>query len=190
MYSHDLLPDVAYPVTPVVDNGKGGGAQPVLRCGPSDATATDITVGSTVLGTCGETIGTIGEVYYDNQTGRSDWATVSIGRHRCVIPLSEARVDGNTVWVLATAQQVRAAPHRDPATALTVEDKHDLDRHFRITDPHRGFVRRVAPQARLLGEPAKTARHGHAHRARDSGPNLSRTRMRGVTVCPPEALRC
>ena len=105
----------------------------------------DIRTGSTVLGTSGDPLGTIAEVFLDNQTAHSRWAVVSAGGHRCLIPLTEARVDKNTVWVPVTAKRVTSAPHHDPATTLTVDDDRDFDRHY-ATDQAPPFALSVAHQ--------------------------------------------
>lgn len=94
----------------------------------------DIPAGSTVIGISGEAIGITAAIYLDNQTGEPRWATVTTGGHRCLVPLTEARVDGDAVRVPFTADQVTSAPHHDPATALTVDDERDLDRHYAVHD--------------------------------------------------------
>lgn len=135
-FSNVLFPDFGHTATSVAD----AGAQRLSPSRLRDAVDVDIHTGAKVVGACGETIGPIAEVYLDNQTGCSDWAAVSIGRRRCLVPLAEARVSGDTVWVPVTAEQVHSAPHRDPATALTADDKRDLDRHFGGTCLGRPFT--------------------------------------------------
>jgi len=69
--------------------------------------------GRTVVGSDGEKIGTISEVYVDAETGKPEWATVSsglFGTKSNFVPLAGASPQGEDVRATATKEQVKDAP--------------------------------------------------------------------------------
>src|SRR3954454_8245055 len=70
-------------------------------------------IGSTAVGPDG-TLGTVGQVYLDDQTGRPEWATVRtglFGTKEAFVPLAEADLSGQDLRVPYVKDQVTGAPH-------------------------------------------------------------------------------
>ena len=69
--------------------------------------------GRTMIGSDGEKIGKISEIYEDPQTGKPEWATVSsglFGTKSNFVPLAGASPDGEDVRAQVTKDQVKDAP--------------------------------------------------------------------------------
>ncbi len=98
-------------------------------------TAATIPIGAVVAGDRGEMLGHVGAIYVEHATGRPTWAAVRGSRHSAVVPLARSRFDGTTLHLPFGAEQLRAAPHHDPATVLTHEDGEDLYRHYGLAPP-------------------------------------------------------
>lgn len=108
----------------------------------------DVSSGATIVGLDGATIGTVDDVYSDSTTGDVRWGTVTRAGHRHVVALAERRVLYGEIWVPFTVEDVLAAPHEDPATALTQDDEHDLDRHYESSP----FWGRPGPRSQRRGD--------------------------------------
>src|SRR3954447_21990973 len=89
--------------------------------------------GKTVRDRDGEKVGTLGDVYLDDETDRPAYAGVRTGlfrRNESIVPLAEAReVDGDVVVPYA-GEQIREAPNVDPDVALTDEEEDRLLGHY------------------------------------------------------------
>lgn len=97
--------------------------------------------GGQVVGSDGEKIGTVGQVYLDNETGNPSWVTVKtgwFGASESFVPLDEASLDGSTVTVPYDKATVKDAPHHDVDAELTAEEEQDLYSYYGLT--HAGGV--------------------------------------------------
>jgi len=111
-------------------------------------------VGRNVVGSDGEKIGTVEEIYLDTDNQQPEWISVTtgwFGTHRSLVPLTEASEDGAEVRVPYAKQQVKDAPHYDPGRELSEEEEGDLFRHYGEADAGRGSV---------TAEPSLTAQPG------------------------------
>jgi uncharacterized protein (TIGR02271 family) len=90
-------------------------------------------VGKNVMGSDGEKIGKVEELYFDTDSERPEWIAVTtgwFGTHRSLVPLAQASEEGDAVRVPYTKAQVQDAPHYDPGRELSEEDEADLFFHY------------------------------------------------------------
>jgi len=102
----------------------------------TDATAL---AGATVVGPGGEKLGTVDDVYENDETGRPEWAGVKsglFGDHVSLVPLAQAEHSGETLTVPYTKAQIKAAPHHDPGQELSTDDERQLFTHYGV--PYHG----------------------------------------------------
>jgi uncharacterized protein (TIGR02271 family) len=91
--------------------------------------------GRTIVGSEGEKIGTIKEIYEDQATGKPEWATVSggfLGMKSHFVPLAGASPSGEDVQVPVTKDQVKGAPGVDPDGDLSEQDEQLLFEHYGV----------------------------------------------------------
>ncbi|WP_043442536.1 DUF2382 domain-containing protein [Arthrobacter sp. L77] len=91
--------------------------------------------GGSVLGSDGEKIGSIGQVYLDDQTGEPSWVTAKtglFGTSESFIPLQGADVEGHDVRVPYSKHQVKDAPRIESDGNLSPEEEDRLYRHYEI----------------------------------------------------------
>jgi stress response protein YsnF len=95
-----------------------------------------------VVGGDGTKLGTVGAVYYDNNTDRPAWVAVRtglFGTHVSLVPLAAAELRGEELHVPFDKQRLRTAPHHDPGRELSPQDEIDLFDHYGLPydDPTR-----------------------------------------------------
>ncbi len=91
--------------------------------------------GGNVLGSDGEKIGSVGQVYLDDQTGEPSWVTAKtglFGTSESFVPLQGADVEGNDVRVPYTKQHVKDAPRIESDGNLSPEEEDRLYSHYEI----------------------------------------------------------
>ncbi|RBY79039.1 photosystem reaction center subunit H [Blastococcus sp. TF02-09] len=91
-------------------------------------------IGSTAHGTDGK-IGTVGEVYLDDETGRPEWATVHtglFGTKESFVPLAEADLSGSDLRLPYDKDKVKNAPQIDTDGHLSPEEEAELYRYYGI----------------------------------------------------------
>ncbi|WP_426225711.1 DUF2382 domain-containing protein [Pseudarthrobacter sp. DSP2-3-2b1] len=100
-----------------------------------------------VLSTDGDKIGSIGEVYADDDNGQPTWVTVKtglFGTSESFVPLETARVEGNDLVVPYSKDQVKDAPRIDTDSHLDPAEEDRLYQHYQLggaktyTDATRG----------------------------------------------------
>jgi uncharacterized protein (TIGR02271 family) len=99
--------------------------------------------GGNVLGSDGEKIGSIGQVYLDDQTGEPSWVTAKtglFGTSESFIPLQGADIEGHDVRVPYTKHQVKDAPRIDSDGSLSPEEEDRLYRHYEIGGGTGGYT--------------------------------------------------
>lgn len=105
--------------------------------------------GRAIVGSDGEQIGTVKEVYEDQHTGKPEWATVSsglFGMKSHFVPLAGASPHGEDVRLQVTKDQVKDAPGVDPDGELSEEEEQRLFEHYGCRTRPRAARR---PRARL-----------------------------------------
>ena len=89
----------------------------------------------TLVGSDGEKIGKITQIYEDPATGKPEWATVTSGlfgtKHNFV-PLAGASTSGEDVMVKVTKDQVKDAPGVDDDGELSEDEERRLFEHYNV----------------------------------------------------------
>lgn len=91
--------------------------------------------GRDVVGTGGEKIGSLEEVYLDTGSDRPEWATVKtglFGMKQSFVPLRDADPVGGKVLVPYSKDQVKDAPSVDPDGDLSPAEEERLYAHYGI----------------------------------------------------------
>ena len=91
-------------------------------------------IGSTAHGADGK-LGTVGEVYLDDETGRPEWATVRtglFGTKETFVPLAEADLSGSDLRLPYDTDKIKHAPKIDTDGHLSPEEEAELYRYYGI----------------------------------------------------------
>jgi len=105
-------------------------------------------IGSTAVGTDGK-LGTVGEVYLDDETGSPEWATVRtglFGTKEAFVPLADADIADGELRVPFDKDKVKNAPHIDSEGHLSPAEEEELYRYYGNGN---GFGTGTAPVADL-----------------------------------------
>ena len=108
----------------------------------------------------GDKIGSIGDVYLDEQTGQPEWLTVKtglFGTRESFVPTAKARAEGDTVRVPYEKSHVKDAPNVDADGALSQDEESRLYRHYGLDYAES----RSAPGCRGTPRPRQAARPRH-----------------------------
>jgi uncharacterized protein (TIGR02271 family) len=130
--------------------------------------------GRNIVGSDGEKIGKLSEVYDDRETGEPEWATVSgglFGTKSNFVPLAGASPAGEDVRVQVTKDQVKDSPGVETDGELSEQDKQRLFEHYGV--PYTSAGSTTAP-----GRPngGQTDRRGEGNDT--SGPNTDEAMTR------------
>ena len=82
--------------------------------------------GRTIIGSDGEKIGKVDELYLDRQSDQPEWARVHtgfLGTKRSFVPLAGASPKGEDVVVRVSKAQVKDAPGVDPDGELSEQEE-------------------------------------------------------------------
>jgi len=88
---------------------------------------------ATVYAQDGDKIGTVGQVFLDDETNTPNWVTVKtglFGTSETFVPLDRATVQGDDVHVPYTKDKVKDAPRVDVDQHLSVEEEDELYRYY------------------------------------------------------------
>ena len=91
--------------------------------------------GVTVHDSDGGKIGKVSDVYLDQDTSRPEWAAVKTGMfggHVSLVPLANANFDGEALKVPYSKDQVKNAPHQDPAQELSPTQEAEIFEHYGV----------------------------------------------------------
>jgi len=97
---------------------------------------------SDVIDVDGNKIGSIGQVYLDDQTGQPSWVTVKtgwFGLKETFVPLERAVVGNGQIKVPFTESKVKEAPRVDPDKHLDADEEAQLYEYY-------GFTTVTAPE--------------------------------------------
>ena len=90
-------------------------------------------IGSTAVGPDGK-LGTVGQVFLDDETGRPEWATVRtglFGTKEAFVPLAEADLSGQDLRVPYDKDKVKGAPHVEADSGhLSQQEEAELYRYY------------------------------------------------------------
>ena len=113
--------------------------------------------GGSVVGIDGDSIGKIGQVYLDNDSGNVSWVTVKtgfFGASEAFVPTDQATVSGDTVTAPYDKAKVKGAPHFEVGTELSPSDEEELYRYYGIGS---GLSAQDVSSEYVAQTPAKTA---------------------------------
>ncbi|MEW9552190.1 DUF2382 domain-containing protein [Nonomuraea sp. NPDC050783] len=91
-----------------------------------------------LVGSDGQSIGQVGQVYLNDRTGQPEWVTVRtgmFGTKETFVPLSGCRRTGNEIHVPFDKERIKDAPNIDVDGRLSVEEEAQLYRHYGIQPP-------------------------------------------------------
>ena len=114
--------------------------------------------GANVLSEDGEKIGSIGQVFVDNDNGQPSWVTVRtglLGMSESFVPLEGARVEGDDLVVPYTKNQVKDAPRIDADRPLESAEEDRLYQHYQI-DSGRTYSEATTDRADVTAAPDAT----------------------------------
>ena len=89
--------------------------------------------GGTAVDNDGDKIGSIDEIYLDNETGKPEWLAVKtgmFGNKVSFIPIAEARDQDGKVQVPYDKEQVKKAPQAEPDGELSQQEEAALYKHY------------------------------------------------------------
>lgn len=81
----------------------------------------------------GDKVGSVGEVYLDDQTGQPAWVTVNtglFGTSESFVPLEGARVEGDDLHLPYSKAKIKDAPRQDADKHLDVEQEEALYHYY------------------------------------------------------------
>ncbi|WP_136519317.1 PRC-barrel domain-containing protein [Cellulomonas telluris] len=94
--------------------------------------------GGTVVGTDGDKIGKIGQLFLDDRTGDPEWVTVTtglFGRAESFVPLADATVRDDEIVVPYDKAKVKGAPRvEDDGGHLSPDEERELYRYYGLAD--------------------------------------------------------
>ena len=111
--------------------------------------------GANVLSGDGEKIGSIGQVFVDNDEGQPRWATVKtglFGMSESFVPLDGARTEGDDLLVPYSKDQVKDAPRIDADRPLEPAEEERLYQHYQL-DRERTYTEASAATAEFSAGP-------------------------------------
>jgi len=117
--------------------------------------------GVTVHDSDGGKIGKVTDVYLDQDTSRPEWAAVKTGMfggHVSLVPLANASFDGEALKVPYDKDQVKNAPHQDPAQELSPAQEAEIFEHYGV--PYGGETVTAQPGGQGKQESAQTGGKG------------------------------
>ncbi|MDT0193845.1 YsnF/AvaK domain-containing protein [Arthrobacter sp. AB6] len=94
------------------------------------------TAGGHVLGSDGSKIGSVGQIYVDDQTSEATWVTVKtglFGNHESFAPLDSATQEGNDIVIAHTEDKVKDAPRVAPDGHLEPAEEERLYAYYGVT---------------------------------------------------------
>lgn len=89
--------------------------------------------GGNVIGSDGDKIGSIGQLYADDDTGEATWVTVKtglFGTSQSFVPVEGARIDGDDLVVPYTKDHIEDAPRVETDGHLEPEEEDRLYAHY------------------------------------------------------------
>ena len=134
----------------------------------------------------GEKIGSIGNIYLDDETGEPSWATVKtglFGMSESFVPLSNASLSGDTLRVGYTKDTVKDAPRVDADGHLEPSEEQELYRYYGL-DYTRGTTTGTESPA---GEPDNAMTRSEEHLKVDKQQDTAgKARLRKYVVTEEE----
>jgi uncharacterized protein (TIGR02271 family) len=129
------------------------------------------TIGSTAYSSDGDKIGTVGQLFLDDETGRPEFITVNtglFGTKETYIPVSDATFDGDRLTVPFSKEHVKGAPNVDTADGhLDRPDEERLYEYYNLQYSSSSRQGDAGTSGRTTDGLGDTDRSGIADRDRD-----------------------
>lgn len=93
-------------------------------------------IGSPAYDPNGDKIGSVGQVYLDNESGQPAWATVKtglLGTKESFVPLAQAEASGDGVRLPYPKDQIKDAPSIDADRELSPQEEDELYRYYGLS---------------------------------------------------------
>ncbi|MEV4174636.1 PRC and DUF2382 domain-containing protein [Nonomuraea sp. NPDC049709] len=115
-----------------------------------------------VVGSDGQSIGKVGQVYLNDRTGEPEWVTVRtgfFGMKQTFVPLANARRSGEEIRVPFDKEMIKGAPNIDVDGRLSLNEEADLYRYYGMqpTDIPRQRGSETRTRGPVIGERAGLA---------------------------------
>jgi hypothetical protein len=151
----------------------------------------DQVAGCDAYGSDGNKIGSVGQVYLDDQTGQPAWATVNtgfFGMNESFVPLSEASFSGDGLTVSYDKDKVKGAPNVAADGHLLPDEERELYVYYGIdyngtnndtttTGTGTGYYTTSATNETGTGYPDRTDDHDRPRATTDDAMTLSEERV-------------
>jgi len=131
-----------------------------------------------VIGSDGQSIGKVGQVYLSDRTGEPEWVTVRtgfFGMKQTFVPLANARRSGDEIRVPFDKEMIKEAPNIDVDGRLSLEEEAELYRYYGMQPSN------IPAQRTPMGE--RQARADEQRGTRTTG-QTGRTGMTGAAATP------
>ncbi|MFH5823472.1 DUF2382 domain-containing protein [Georgenia sp. AZ-5] len=105
----------------------------------NDQVQTLIGTKAAVIGSDGEKLGTVGQVYLDDVTGQPQWVTVNtgmFGTSQSFVPLDNATIEGDTLRLPYDKDTVKDAPRVEDDGHLEPTEEEQLYRYYGMSDAY------------------------------------------------------
>jgi uncharacterized protein (TIGR02271 family) len=112
--------------------------------------------GRNVLDSEGAKIGSVGDIYLDDQSGEPEWVLVktgSFGGRGTFVPLQDADQQGTDIVVPYDEEFIKGAPTMDPDGHLTPQEENQLYDYYRLTGSDED---RSVDKVKARGEASRT----------------------------------
>ncbi|MFD0774094.1 DUF2382 domain-containing protein [Streptomonospora algeriensis] len=128
-------------------------------------------IGHRVLDNDGNSVGKIGQVFYDDDTDVAKWVTVRtglFGNRESFVPLQGAGTVGDDVQVPYGKQEIKDAPHFDVGQHISEDEERQIYEHYNA--PYPGV-----PEPRGSAEEMRTEEDQGRHEGSGAGATTSGT---------------
>ncbi len=91
--------------------------------------------GASVVGSGGDKLGKVDEVYLDNETSKPEWAAVKtglFGGNISLVPMAAGTWNGSELSVPFGKDKLKGAPHHDPGREISADDERELFAYYGI----------------------------------------------------------
>ncbi|MEU6794351.1 PRC and DUF2382 domain-containing protein [Nonomuraea wenchangensis] len=133
-----------------------------------------------LVGSDGQSIGQVGQVYLNDRTGDPEWVTVRtgmFGMKETFVPLAGCHRTGDEIRVPFDKEKIKDAPNIDVDGHLTIEEEARLYRHYGLQPPAVPQQRSASP----TGEARTEAVPGPATPTASTMPTTPTTPTAGTT---------
>src|ERR1700710_1935037 len=99
----------------------------------AENTQVNMWMNRTVMDSTGSKVGTVTDVYVDNETNQPDWlagSTGLFGTKVSFVPVDGARADGDNVMVAYDKGKIKDAPRTDADGSLSIEEEQALYAYY------------------------------------------------------------